>query len=231
MAYPLLKKLRGLPNESPKLGKVSILHPGYSIYESNIIFELAAVDCVERSSQGKTWGIHHGTVLIVGGIIANNAFGQVYLSHDRFGKNRIQTPNDGIVEPGRYWLQLKGHEPPLDLPDDRGSTEPQAASGRTHTCTPRSPSTVSAASTPVDDEHYKYPIVPSFSAWKFPHDNLPKEWKLRHEPPRLEQDLEQDPDLTRCCINKSQLAVKSFQLIPSNKEQWFRHNGMRKGRN
>ncbi|TRX91337.1 hypothetical protein FHL15_007759 [Xylaria flabelliformis] len=224
MACPLLKNLRGLPDESPKLDKVSILHPGYNTYECNVIFELAAVDCVERSSQVKTWGVHHGTVLIVGAIVVNNAFGRVYLSHDRFGKTRVQTTKDSLLEPGRYWLQLKGHEPFLGLPGDKGNTEPRVAGGRT----PRSSSPVSAVSTPVDDKHHKYPIVPSFSTWKFPHDNLPEEWKLRHEPPRLEQDLELAPEATRCCITKSQLAVEDFHLIPSDKQQWFRHNGMKR---
>ncbi|KAI0190183.1 hypothetical protein EV127DRAFT_365495 [Xylaria flabelliformis] len=227
MACPLLKNLRGLPDESPELDKVSILHPGYNAYECNVIFELAAVDCVERSSQVKT-GIHHGTVLIVGAIVANNAFGQVYLSHDRFGKTRVQTSLDSLLEPGRYWLQLNGHEPFLDLSGDGGNAEPRVARGRTQACTSRSSSPVSAVSTPVDDKHHKYPIVPSFSAWKFPHDNLPEEWKLRHEPPRPEHDLELAPDATRCCITKSQLAVEDFHLIPSDKQQWFRHNGMKR---
>ncbi|KAI0114050.1 hypothetical protein GGR51DRAFT_476271 [Nemania sp. FL0031] len=60
----------------------------------------------------RTWGLHHGTILIACGIIANNAFGSVYLSYDPCGKKHVRTPRHGMLNSGDYWLQLSGREPP-----------------------------------------------------------------------------------------------------------------------
>ncbi|KAJ8130724.1 hypothetical protein O1611_g2902 [Lasiodiplodia mahajangana] len=184
---------------TPARSRISILHPGYGKGE-NLLFALPAVDYViDPSSQTRTWGHHHATALIAGGIIANNAFDDVYLSHDRYGKTPITTPRDGILEPGNYWLQLNS-----------------IAGGISHTPGTRSPS-----STPIDK--YKYPIVPSFTDWPFPHGKLPREWQQPHEPPD-QQDADQV--IERCFLTDIKIGLEKAHLVPSAQAQWFNRNEM-----
>ncbi|KAI1130948.1 hypothetical protein F5Y10DRAFT_234733 [Nemania abortiva] len=85
---------------------INILHPGYPKAD-DFLFSLPAVDyIVDPSSKLRIWGHHHATALIAGGIIANNAFDDVYFSFDQYGQTPVKTPRDGILEPGIYWLQL-----------------------------------------------------------------------------------------------------------------------------
>ncbi|KAI0870140.1 hypothetical protein GGS24DRAFT_123424 [Hypoxylon argillaceum] len=202
-APPALLALPPLPPLARTLtpSRISILHPGYRKGE-NLIFALPAVDSViEPSNQTRTWGHHHATALIAGGIIANNAFDDVYFSHDRYGKNPVTTPRDGILIPGDYWLQLNS-----------------IAGGMDHTPATRSPS-----STPTDK--YKYPIVPSFTDWPFPHGKLPREWQQPHEPPD-QQETDQVTD--RCFLTDIKIGLEKAHLIPSSQLRWFNRNEMGK---
>ncbi|KAI1195187.1 hypothetical protein F5X97DRAFT_250387 [Nemania serpens] len=197
LALPSLPPLARTPARS----RISILHPGYRKGE-NLLFALPAVDyLIEPSTQTRTWGHHHATALIAGGIIANNAFDDVYFSHDRYGKTRITTPRDGILEPGDYWLQLNG-----------------IAGGINYTPTTHSPSSTST-------DKYKYPIVPSFIDWPFSHDKLPKEWQQPHEPPG-QQDTDQVTD--RCFLTDIKIGLEEVHLIPPAQLQWFNRNEMTK---
>ncbi|KAI1120925.1 hypothetical protein F5Y10DRAFT_257429 [Nemania abortiva] len=184
---------------TPTPSRISILHPGYR-RGGNLLFCLPAVDYFdEPSSQTRTWGHHHATALIAGGIIANNAFDDVYFSHDRYGRTPITTPRDGILEPGHYWLQLNS-----------------IAGGMNHT-----PATRSSSPTPIDK--YKYPIVPSFTDWPFPHGELPKEWQQPHEPPD-QQNTDQETD--RCFLTDVKIGLEKGHLVPSAQLEWFNRNEM-----
>ncbi|KAI1271443.1 hypothetical protein F5Y07DRAFT_404419 [Xylaria sp. FL0933] len=188
---------------TPAGSRISILHPRYKKGE-DLLFCLPAIDYVtELSSNTRTWGHHHATALIAGGIIANNAFDDVYFSHDQYGKLPIAAPLDGILEPGHYWLQLNS-----------------IAGGMNHTpatCSP--PSTPTSAST----DKYKYPIVPSFTDWPFPHGNLPKEWRQPHNPPD-QQDTDQVTD--RCFITDIKIGLENCHLVPRAQLEWFNRNEM-----
>ncbi|KAI0104036.1 hypothetical protein GGR51DRAFT_523257 [Nemania sp. FL0031] len=186
---------------TPPRSGIFIFHPGYRNGE-NLLFAFPAVDYfIEPSNQTGTWGHHHATALIAGGIIANNAFDDVYFSHDRYGKTPITTPRDGILEPGDYWLQLNS-----------------IAGGISHT-----PATGSPSSTPTDK--YRYPIVPSFADWPFPHGKLPKEWQQSHEPPD-QQDIDQVTD--RCFLTDVKIGLEKTHLIPTAQLHWFNRNKMMK---
>ncbi|KAJ8127389.1 hypothetical protein O1611_g6246 [Lasiodiplodia mahajangana] len=78
----------------------------------------------------RIWGHHHTTALIAGGIIANNAFDDVYFSFDQYGRNPAKTPRDGILEPGKYWLQLNS------ITDSLSSTPKAIAEGMATTTYP-----------------------------------------------------------------------------------------------
>ncbi|KAI1131162.1 hypothetical protein F5Y10DRAFT_287397 [Nemania abortiva] len=197
--------------------RVTILHPGYGALE-NYLFALPAVDeIVDPSSQDRTWGLHHGTLLIAGGVIANNAFSDVYFSHDQYGKQPVKTPRDGILQSGEYWMQLNSIA---------GGMTDSRTSGQTSS-TPL-PSSMSP-STPTQ-EQYRYPIVPSFTEWRFPHNELPKEWEQPHNPPN-----EQDPDLpvpdsasSGCYITDVQLGLERANILPATEVEWYRRNKMQR---
>ncbi|KAF2968902.1 hypothetical protein GQX73_g4675 [Xylaria multiplex] len=187
--------------------RISILHPGYRKGE-NLLFCLPAVDSIESSNQSQTriWGHHHATALIAGGIIANNAFDDVYFSHDRYGENPVATPRDGILEPGHYFLQLNG------ITGDRCNTTPT-----------RSPSSTAPAPARTAMDKYKYPIVPSFTDWAFPHGKLPKEWQQPHSPP---DHKDTDADTDRCFLTDIRIGLEESHLIPSAQLEWFNRNEM-----
>ncbi|KAI0533552.1 hypothetical protein GGR58DRAFT_486156 [Xylaria digitata] len=202
LALPPLSPLA----RTPARPRISILHPGYRKGE-NLLFCLPAVDCiVEPSSQNQTriWGHHHATALIAGGIIANNAFDDVYFSHDRYGKTPITTSRDGILEPGHYFLQLNS-----------------IAGGINHT--PATPSPSSTTPTYTATDRYRYPIVPSFTDWQFPHGKLPKEWQQPHSPP---DHKDTDPETDRCFLTDIRIGLEKSHLIPSAQLEWFNRNEM-----
>ncbi|KAI1114914.1 hypothetical protein F5Y14DRAFT_412418 [Nemania sp. NC0429] len=188
---------------------INILHPGYEEGD-NFLFCLPAVDyIVDPSSKIRTWGHHHATALIACGIIANNAFDDVYFSIDQYGQNPIKTPRDGILEPGEYWLQLnsitgrKHESPATSLPSTQPSYMPPASG-------------------------YKYPIVPSFTDWPFPHGRLPKEWEQPHTPPtHQDRDLPTaDQVANRCFVTDTNIGLEKCHLVPQAQLKWFMRNGM-----
>lgn len=126
------------PTTSPL---VRLRHPGYGTLPNNVLLTLPAVDSAvkpptpqsasESQSDLRRYGLHHRTALTAGAIVSNNAFGRVYLSHDQAATQPVQVPLDGLLDPGSYWLQLRGYEPPaagLDAVDD-GQGMPVLSSG------------------------------------------------------------------------------------------------------
>ncbi|KAI1153835.1 hypothetical protein F4825DRAFT_237023 [Nemania diffusa] len=202
---PLRRPLRALVHPKSKR-RIRIRHPGYSQYRGSedLLFQFAALDHVnEPSSRDEIWGAHYGTVITACGIITNNAFDQVYLSKDVYGKEDATTYR-GILEHGDYWLQLRGRE----LPDPKDLT-----------------------STPQDDEFYQYPIVPSFWDWSFPHGKLPAEWLQQHNPPTqlqsTDNEEEQDEEeVDRCYLANLRIGVEKAHLVPTAHNIWMNQNEM-----
>ncbi|KUI70971.1 hypothetical protein VM1G_06389 [Cytospora mali] len=214
------------PSSATARPRVCLRHPGYGDLSPNILLVLPAVDSfdepVSAPSHGHSApsipirpGLHHRTVLTAGAIIANNAFDRAYLTRDQAGRVVVTTPLDGMLEPGNYWLQLRGNEPPLRAdqtadtlgaerrhedgfsivtssmppPTPPAYSDPSTRSPQTQTPHTHTPSSTSPSSSPAPHmpTRYKpYPVVPSFRDWRFPHDRLPPEWKSpHHAPPQL----------------------------------------------
>ncbi|EGU72659.1 hypothetical protein FOXB_16832 [Fusarium oxysporum f. sp. conglutinans Fo5176] len=72
----------------------------------------------------------------------------------------------------------------------------------------------------------KYPIVPRFKDWRFPHDDLPPAWKRLGE----EQDTAQGQGLrtgnNRCSLTNCGDVVEQAHLVPSQQRDWFNGNRM-----
>ncbi|GAB1312271.1 hypothetical protein MFIFM68171_02481 [Madurella fahalii] len=67
----------------------------------------------------------------------------------------------------------------------------------------------------------RYPIVPSFRGWQFPHGRIPDFW------PQLDQTLPSiSPSSLLCAVTGYSWAVQRAHLVPSNERAWFACNGM-----
>ena len=107
-------------------GRMAILHPGHVL---NTLFSLPRLDAVgpqdqtdgneklpgqAQSQEGTQYGVHFASVLLSCQIIAGNAFGTAYLSHDGKGEKRVQLSGNGILTHEYYFLHVpQGKLPPL----------------------------------------------------------------------------------------------------------------------
>ncbi|KAK5997712.1 hypothetical protein PT974_00068 [Cladobotryum mycophilum] len=65
----------------------------------------------------------------------------------------------------------------------------------------------------------RYPIVPSFRDWQFPHQNIPSSW------PQL-PNAETSSSDGLCTITKFPWALTKAHIVPSAQADWFNKNGM-----
>ena len=81
----------------------------------------------------------------------------------------------------------------------------------------------------------KYPIVPSFSHWQFPHSNLPEVWAAHDlSKPPTQRQLPRQSSLTEallardisCRVTNHIEGTEHAHLVPRSEELWFSHNGM-----
>lgn len=63
----------------------------------------------------------------------------------------------------------------------------------------------------------RYPIVPSFQDWEFPHDRIPDSW------PQVSPSYG-----TRCAISKFSFAIDAAHLVPQEEALWYERNDMRR---
>ncbi|KAI0548962.1 hypothetical protein F4679DRAFT_584948 [Xylaria curta] len=111
------------PDEWPverDLYAIVIKHPAYKELH-NTIFNFPATDSIpvvdyipffnpSGTDQHIIIGIHHYTILTACGIITGNRFNEVYLTFDAYGYHPVATPRHGLLRPGTYYLQVRGHE-------------------------------------------------------------------------------------------------------------------------
>jgi hypothetical protein len=175
-------------------------------------------------------GLHHGTVLTICGIIADNIF-DVYLSYDREGARRVDWHYDSILPAGEYWAHVPRPS----------STPVEAGQQQTHE---------SASAAPLREEHNTtarrqtpYPIVPNFENWRFPHGRLPALWRKDHEPPlsaphqgtpsptstskSIAQRLRAlQPMMRSCAISAHHSGLEIAHLVHARCKDWFLDNDM-----
>ncbi|KAL6354002.1 hypothetical protein LRP88_12633 [Fusarium phalaenopsidis] len=77
---------------------------------------------------------------------------------------------------------------------------------------------------------YKYPVIPSFDHWRFPHGNLPFDWSNINIPQASRSKLKrkiaaQDRDET-CRISRHASALEVAHFVPVADEKWFVSNKM-----
>jgi len=178
---------------TPNPPQIIFHHPAY---RSTRLIDLPAFDGNDACP-----GLHHGTALLICGIVAGNQF-DGWLSRTRDGK-RLKLGSDDLLPVGEYYF----HVP---CPGDTGTEEQQAP--------------------------YRYPVVPTFRHWAFPHDNLPPAWWFPHDglpippfaPTSSRSNASQAVKLCDggCCVSPSQDGVEGAHICPEGEDEWFREQEM-----
>ncbi|KAL9616342.1 MAG: hypothetical protein Q9160_008785 [Pyrenula sp. 1 TL-2023] len=75
----------------------------------------------------------------------------------------------------------------------------------------------------------KYPVVPTFSHWKFPHDNIPEYWKKSTDSIVTDMSITDTTLCGRdktCRLSNHSNATEQAHLVPQGQERWFLQNSM-----
>ncbi|KAI1735929.1 hypothetical protein F4680DRAFT_452383 [Xylaria scruposa] len=187
------------PLEPPNITIADEVVIKYPYGEGSTLLSFPALDVMKQTDQNDIVGLHHFIVLTACGIITDNKFGEgeVYLTHDLHGQDRVTTPRHGLLLPGTYYLQVRGFSP------DTSATA-GTSSGTDITDQP-------ASSGP-------YPIVSCFSAWVFPRGYVPEEWKPL-------SNLA-GPSGNGCIIATDVKPTEVAHIIPSANHEWYTRNKM-----
>ena len=86
------------------------------------------------------------------------------------------------------------------------------------------------------DPHYKYPVVPTFHHWRFPHNRLPLIWQsLQTTAPNYPMAAPSNigiylrlHDGNLCRVTRYGDAVNKAHIVPDMERQWFDWNYMRR---
>lgn len=167
-------------------------HPAYS-WPQNILFKLPQVDLLDAN--GQPTSLHHRTALLACQVIANNSFLTGRLYFDALGRFPVldQVPLDAGLTRTEYYYIVNGNR--------------------------KYPAQHSNRSLTLCLAKYRYPVVPSFQDWRFPHESVPHCW------PEPECDREAKPK--RCAVTGHCFAVLDVLAIPKADKEWFDINGMR----
>lgn len=144
---------------SQRLRLITLFHAGYRT--NNRLLDLPALDALDQDGQTKH-GFDHRTALIVCGIIADNAWNG-YFTRTRAGA-RIMLDDEPVLMEAEYYFHAprpsRHHVDPGQQEQEEGQQQEQ----RRH-----------EGGEDGQDE-YRYPVVPSFKHWRFPHSCLPPGW-------------------------------------------------------
>lgn len=179
------------PTELPE-ERIAFLHPGYD-GPANELLLLPRVDR-GASPASDTIGVHHRTALVACQIIAGNAFESGHFALDQQGEQTVDVDLDGILTEKCYYFMV-GDGPSMSLP-------PLNIKQITHKHLPLG----------------KYPVVPSFRDWEFPHGRIPDSW------PDISGTT--SPDRRRCAISNFSFSLEPAHLVPAEEAAWYARNAM-----
>ncbi|KAK1997902.1 hypothetical protein LX36DRAFT_657080 [Colletotrichum falcatum] len=69
------------------------------------------------------------------------------------------------------------------------------------------------------DPSYRYPVVPSFRDWPFPHGRIPDVWPYLKSAPATDTGR-------RCALTNQGFGLTTAHIIPREEGEWFMQNGM-----
>jgi HNH endonuclease len=64
----------------------------------------------------------------------------------------------------------------------------------------------------------RYPIIPSFQDWEFPHNRIPDSWP----------QVSTSPPTRRCAISNFSFSIDGAHLVPQEEALWYQRNDMRR---
>ncbi|KAI7909046.1 hypothetical protein M0657_012010 [Pyricularia oryzae] len=81
------------------------------------------------------------------------------------------------------------------------------------------------------ESFHKYPVIPSFHNWRFPHDNLPPLWSQLQlpdyiPPPSFRGRMAVKERDRSCRVSGFEDATEQAHLVPAQEINWFISNGM-----
>lgn len=187
--------------------QVTFRHPAYPSIK-NILLRLAALDY-------PSGGIHHETAPVACAIIAGNRW-DGYFTEDIDG-HPVEIQSHGILQNSNYFF----HVPPPALSKCKGSRlsgitvmhlDPEASGS----------------------DFFRYPIVPCFREWQFPHSNLPSSWinesrvtsKSSHHFCRSNLSVAVNLRDITCRMSDHEESTEMAHLCPRSEDSWFHDNGM-----
>ncbi|KAK1674261.1 hypothetical protein BDP55DRAFT_613011 [Colletotrichum godetiae] len=69
------------------------------------------------------------------------------------------------------------------------------------------------------DPTYRYPVVPSFRDWRFPHGQIPDTWPSPKASPSTDT-------VRRCALTNHGFGLTNAHIVPREEAEWFMRNGM-----
>lgn len=193
--------------EFPKVGSISFRHPAYPETE-RVLLRLSAVDGPERD------GVDYDFGLISCGIVTGNTWpdGSLAVKRGDTEFEPVTRPEDGVLREEEYFYFVGTYDASckvshinnnLDIPTD------------------------------IQFQTDKYPVIPSFHHWRFPHRKLPAFWKEFTIAPGPDSSNRRKDEavLSRdgtCRITAHKAAREVAHLVPVADGPWFNLNDMRR---
>ncbi|KAH0541387.1 hypothetical protein FGG08_004151 [Glutinoglossum americanum] len=150
-------------------------------------------------------GLHHRTALVACGIVAGNVWNG-YFTETRDGP-RITLDDDQLLTGAEYYFHVPS-------PSVEGSAIDEGS---------------------LVSPYYRYPVVPNFQEWPFPHHNLPPGWADGLMKPSAGSSVIRAPShhaitvLERdgsCRISDYTEGLSCAHLCPQAELEWFTSNAM-----
>ncbi|PGH29520.1 hypothetical protein GX50_07729 [[Emmonsia] crescens] len=170
--------------------------------ESLSEFHASPIPPVEITRQENIWFLHPGYPAPCNILLslprvdqtAHHTFG----IHHKTALTACQIIGNNAFETGRFCHDKDGQQP-VTVPLDEALTD-------------------STYYFLVDNGASKYPIVPSFQDWEFPHGRIPDTWRL--------PSLFSDASTSRCGITNFSICTEEAHIVPKEEVHWYLRNGM-----
>jgi hypothetical protein len=222
-------------SSSGGISRIQFRHPGYpDTGDTNIMLILPALDSSSNEGSGR-FGLHHETARLACAIVANCAWDGFLSTEKRRGASPISAAPDELLKAARYYFHVH-----IRAGEDSDDSDSSGDNGMLRSPTLQCQDVTILRSKGLTKAHtdilaWRYPVVPSFAHFRFPHDNLPPSWTsaslaFPEPPPSLQRwtgfaDMVVARDET-CRITNHSLGTETAHLVPRSEEAWYRSNGM-----
>lgn len=187
--------------------QITFRHPAYPPVQ-NVLLRLPALD-------HPSGGIHHETARTACAITAGNRW-DGYLTEAIDGP-RVEIPSHGVLQKSNYYFHV-----------------PSPAASRYKTSCMFGMIITDVDPEASDSEFFRYPVVPCFREWKFPHNDLPSSWINKSRVTSNSSNRLYRSNLSvavnlrdvTCRMSDHEEVTEMAHLCPRSEDRWFHDNGM-----